>query len=68
MANMWRKFSYTDKGKRDNNITLILIPTSWLDINTMITPEMELEYPKRAQQWRTVDLPEEILHYLTIQN
>eukprot|EP00957_Ditylum_brightwellii_P156628 11921091-Ditylum_brightwellii.AAC.1 len=29
---------------------------------------MELEDPKKAQQWRTVDIPEEILHYLTIQN
>eukprot|EP00957_Ditylum_brightwellii_P035822 2715738-Ditylum_brightwellii.AAC.1 len=29
---------------------------------------MELEDPKKAQQWRTVELPEEILHYLTIQH
>eukprot|EP00957_Ditylum_brightwellii_P126563 9645966-Ditylum_brightwellii.AAC.1 len=29
---------------------------------------MELEDPKKAQQWRTVDVPEEILHYLTIWN
>eukprot|EP00957_Ditylum_brightwellii_P021904 1651886-Ditylum_brightwellii.AAC.1 len=41
MANMWRKISFTDKGKRDNNITLILILAS-------------LEDPKKAQQWRTL--------------
>eukprot|EP00957_Ditylum_brightwellii_P099102 7547824-Ditylum_brightwellii.AAC.1 len=29
---------------------------------------MELEDPKKAQQWYTVDLPEEVLHYLTIRN
>eukprot|EP00957_Ditylum_brightwellii_P006479 491297-Ditylum_brightwellii.AAC.1 len=29
---------------------------------------MELEVPKKSQQWRTVDLPKEILHYLTIRN
>eukprot|EP00957_Ditylum_brightwellii_P198185 15100860-Ditylum_brightwellii.AAC.1 len=29
---------------------------------------MELEDPKKAQQWRTVDLTEKILHYLTIWN
>eukprot|EP00957_Ditylum_brightwellii_P176763 13464164-Ditylum_brightwellii.AAC.1 len=29
---------------------------------------MELEDPKKAQQWRTVDLPEEILHYHTAAN
>eukprot|EP00957_Ditylum_brightwellii_P028841 2179242-Ditylum_brightwellii.AAC.1 len=68
MANMWRKISHTDKGKRDNNITLLSIPESWLDINTSITPKMELDYPKKAQQWRAVDLCEEISHYLTIQN
>eukprot|EP00957_Ditylum_brightwellii_P136312 10395721-Ditylum_brightwellii.AAC.1 len=55
MTNMWRKISYTDKGKRDNNITLIFV-----------TPEMDLEDSKKAQYWRTVDLPEEILHHLTI--
>eukprot|EP00957_Ditylum_brightwellii_P036240 2745419-Ditylum_brightwellii.AAC.1 len=68
MANMWRKLLYRDEGKEDNNITLILILASWPDINTIITPEIELEDPKKAQQWRTVDPPEEILHYLTIQN
>eukprot|EP00957_Ditylum_brightwellii_P019253 1451632-Ditylum_brightwellii.AAC.1 len=68
MSNMWRKTSYTDKGKQDNNITLILILASWPGINTIITPEMELKDPKKAQQWRTVHLPEEILNYLTIRN
>eukprot|EP00957_Ditylum_brightwellii_P168676 12838347-Ditylum_brightwellii.AAC.1 len=49
MANTWREISYTDKGKRDNNITLISIPESWPDINTIIAPEMELKDPKKAQ-------------------
>eukprot|EP00957_Ditylum_brightwellii_P106132 8096160-Ditylum_brightwellii.AAC.2 len=29
---------------------------------------MKLEDSKKAKQWRIVDLPVEILHYLTIQN
>eukprot|EP00957_Ditylum_brightwellii_P204735 15340626-Ditylum_brightwellii.AAC.1 len=29
---------------------------------------MELEDPKKAQRWYTVDLPEEILHYLMVRN
>ena len=45
-----------------------MIPESWPDINTIITPEMGLEGPKKAQQWHTVDLLEKILHYLTIRN
>eukprot|EP00957_Ditylum_brightwellii_P105644 8055647-Ditylum_brightwellii.AAC.1 len=48
MAKMWRKISYTDKGKRDNNITLQSIPESWPDINIIITPKMELEDLKKA--------------------
>eukprot|EP00957_Ditylum_brightwellii_P138649 10568198-Ditylum_brightwellii.AAC.1 len=39
MSNMWKNISYADKGKHDNNITSILIPGSWLDIDTIITPE-----------------------------
>eukprot|EP00957_Ditylum_brightwellii_P207438 15352980-Ditylum_brightwellii.AAC.1 len=68
MANMWKKISFADKGKQDNNITSILIPEAWPGINTIITPEMELEDPKKVQQWRTVNLPEEILHFLTVRN
>eukprot|EP00957_Ditylum_brightwellii_P005293 403679-Ditylum_brightwellii.AAC.1 len=68
MANMWKKVSYADKDKHNNNITSILILESWPDIDTIITPEYELEDPKKAHQWCTIDLPEEILHYLTIRN
>ena len=50
MANILRKISHTDKGKRDNNITLLLIPESWPDIVTIIFPKMELEDPKKAHQ------------------
>eukprot|EP00957_Ditylum_brightwellii_P133131 10150489-Ditylum_brightwellii.AAC.1 len=53
MANMWRKILYTDKGKRDYNITLLSITEAWPDIDIIITPKMELEDPKKAQQWRT---------------
>eukprot|EP00957_Ditylum_brightwellii_P033026 2504109-Ditylum_brightwellii.AAC.1 len=40
MANMWKKISYADKGKQDNNITFDSIPESWPDIDTTITPEI----------------------------
>eukprot|EP00957_Ditylum_brightwellii_P041429 3137104-Ditylum_brightwellii.AAC.1 len=53
MADMWRKISYADKGKRDDSIALLSNPESWPDINTIITPEIKLEDPKKAQQWRT---------------
>eukprot|EP00957_Ditylum_brightwellii_P080024 6085974-Ditylum_brightwellii.AAC.1 len=47
MANMWKKISYADKGKHDNNITSILSLESWPDIDKIITPEYELEDPKK---------------------
>eukprot|EP00957_Ditylum_brightwellii_P099944 7616265-Ditylum_brightwellii.AAC.1 len=66
MSNMWKKISYADKGKHDNNITSISIPESWPDMDTTITPDCELDDPPKAEQWHTVDPPEEILHYLTV--
>eukprot|EP00957_Ditylum_brightwellii_P138796 10579791-Ditylum_brightwellii.AAC.1 len=56
MANMWKKISYKDKGKRDHNITLILISESWPDINTIITPKMELEDPKKHNNGTKLDV------------
>eukprot|EP00957_Ditylum_brightwellii_P123001 9378843-Ditylum_brightwellii.AAC.1 len=50
MANIWKKISYADKGKQYNNIISNLIPESWSDTDTIITPECELEDPKKAQQ------------------
>eukprot|EP00957_Ditylum_brightwellii_P099867 7609643-Ditylum_brightwellii.AAC.1 len=62
ISNMWKKISYADKGKQDTSITSIYILESWPDMDTIITQECKLEDPKKAQQWRTRDLSEEILH------
>eukprot|EP00957_Ditylum_brightwellii_P091506 6968067-Ditylum_brightwellii.AAC.1 len=68
MSNMWKKIKFADKGNQDNNITLIQIPASWPDANTSISLQMQLEDPKSGTMWRLVELPKEILHYLTICN
>eukprot|EP00957_Ditylum_brightwellii_P000587 45208-Ditylum_brightwellii.AAC.1 len=68
MSNMWKKTAYTDKGKLDNNLTSISILLSWPDMNAAITANCELEDPPKAEQWHTLELHEEIFHYLTIQN
>eukprot|EP00957_Ditylum_brightwellii_P011568 874449-Ditylum_brightwellii.AAC.1 len=68
MSNMSKKIAYADKGKRDNNLTSISILAPWPDMNTTIMADCELEDPQKAEQWCTVELPEEILHYLIVQN
>eukprot|EP00957_Ditylum_brightwellii_P073198 5564518-Ditylum_brightwellii.AAC.1 len=47
MVNVLKTISYRDKGKQDNNIILIFILEPWPDINTIITPGIELEDPKK---------------------
>eukprot|EP00957_Ditylum_brightwellii_P108877 8305754-Ditylum_brightwellii.AAC.1 len=44
------------------------IPESWPDADITITADCELKDPKKSETWRTIDLPEEILHYLTVHN
>ena len=68
MSNMWKKIGYADKGCTENNITSISIPDTWPDMSTPILAEDVLENPKTASTWRKVDLPKEILHYLTVCN
>ena len=68
MSTMWKKIGYTDKGRIENNITLISIPDTWPDISTPISAEDILENPKTTSTWRKVDMPKEILHYLTVRN
>eukprot|EP00957_Ditylum_brightwellii_P094216 7173402-Ditylum_brightwellii.AAC.1 len=68
MSKMWKKILYADKGKHGNNMNSISIPVLWSDMNTTIMLDCELKDHKKAEQWRTVELPEEILHYFTEQN
>eukprot|EP00957_Ditylum_brightwellii_P135292 10316447-Ditylum_brightwellii.AAC.2 len=54
MSNMWKKISYADKRKLDNNLTPISILESWPDMDMTITADYELEDPKKVKQWHTV--------------
>eukprot|EP00957_Ditylum_brightwellii_P207108 15351508-Ditylum_brightwellii.AAC.1 len=68
MFTMWKKIGYADKGHVKNNITSISIPDTWPDLSTQILADDVLEDPKTSSTWRKVDLPKEILHYLTARN
>eukprot|EP00957_Ditylum_brightwellii_P147729 11249882-Ditylum_brightwellii.AAC.1 len=68
MTNMWKKIGYADKSGTENNITSISIPDTWPDISTPILADNVLENPKTATTWHKADLPDKILHYLTVHN
>eukprot|EP00957_Ditylum_brightwellii_P095828 7301012-Ditylum_brightwellii.AAC.1 len=68
MYNMWKKIGYAHKGRAENNITSISIPDTWPDMTTLILADDKLENPKTASTWHKIDVPEEILHYLTVHN
>eukprot|EP00957_Ditylum_brightwellii_P082973 6308431-Ditylum_brightwellii.AAC.1 len=68
MSQMWKKIHFTDKGKKESNVTSLQVPISWPDASLEITPQHTLEDPKLATNWKFVELPEEILHYLTVRN
>eukprot|EP00957_Ditylum_brightwellii_P155063 11803093-Ditylum_brightwellii.AAC.1 len=68
MSKMWRKIQFTDKGCKENNITSSQVSASWPETSVDISPQLELEGPKNATEWKLVDLPQEVLHYLTLCN
>eukprot|EP00957_Ditylum_brightwellii_P092670 7056394-Ditylum_brightwellii.AAC.1 len=68
MAQMWKKIQFANKGRKENNLTSIQVPASWPDISVDIIPQHELEDPKSSTEWKMIDLPQEIVHYLKICN
>eukprot|EP00957_Ditylum_brightwellii_P060752 4612799-Ditylum_brightwellii.AAC.1 len=50
----------------ENNLTSIQVPASWPDMSTQILPNHALEDPKQTTEWKTIELPQEIVHYLKI--
>eukprot|EP00957_Ditylum_brightwellii_P085604 6512074-Ditylum_brightwellii.AAC.1 len=68
MSQMWKKICFADKGQKENNLTSIQVPVLWPEALVEISPQHDLEDPKLTTEWKTVDLPQELLHYLKIQH
>eukprot|EP00957_Ditylum_brightwellii_P209103 15360335-Ditylum_brightwellii.AAC.1 len=68
MAQMWKKIQFANKGRKENNLTSIQGPASWPEASVNITPQHELNNPKSSTEWKTIDLPQEKVHYLRIHN
>eukprot|EP00957_Ditylum_brightwellii_P050896 3860126-Ditylum_brightwellii.AAC.1 len=68
MAQMWKKICFTDKGRKENNLTSIQVLVSWSEMLTITPPNHDLEDPKSTTEWKTINLPQEIVHYLKLRN
>eukprot|EP00957_Ditylum_brightwellii_P174930 13319954-Ditylum_brightwellii.AAC.1 len=53
---------------KENNLTFIQILASWPEILTDIPSHHDLEDPKSTTEWKTINLPQERVHYLKIHN
>eukprot|EP00957_Ditylum_brightwellii_P131635 10039535-Ditylum_brightwellii.AAC.1 len=64
MAQIWKKIQFADKGRKKNNLTSIQVLASWPDMSMETLPNHDIEDPKQTIEWKTIDLPQEIVHYL----
>eukprot|EP00957_Ditylum_brightwellii_P211781 15366593-Ditylum_brightwellii.AAC.1 len=68
MAQVWKRICFADKGMKENNLTSTQAPASWPDMSTHILPNHDLEDPNQNTEWKTIELPQDIVHYLNIGN
>eukprot|EP00957_Ditylum_brightwellii_P134486 10252557-Ditylum_brightwellii.AAC.1 len=68
MAYIWEKIQFADKGRKENSLTSIQVLASWPEILMDTPPDHDLEDPKSTTEWKMIDLPQEIVHYLKLCN
>jgi hypothetical protein len=67
-AEMYRKVKAVRGKYNTGGFTSIDVPTSWPAAHTDLTESQDLPDPKKATEWKTVDLPDEIVYYLLTRN
>eukprot|EP00957_Ditylum_brightwellii_P161682 12309762-Ditylum_brightwellii.AAC.1 len=50
------EIQFADKGRKENNLTLIQVPASWPEILMNTPPNHDLEDLKSTTEWKTIDL------------
>eukprot|EP00957_Ditylum_brightwellii_P148303 11291150-Ditylum_brightwellii.AAC.1 len=68
MQQVWKKIGYADTKNIDSSITNLQIPITWPSNISDERSNIELDNPKRANYWRTVDTPKEVAFYLKLRN
>eukprot|EP00957_Ditylum_brightwellii_P004797 365641-Ditylum_brightwellii.AAC.1 len=66
MPTVWKKISHTHKKNHQGKITSLRIPESWPHIGEDINTTTTLENPKKANEWRLIETPPEIVQYLKL--
>eukprot|EP00957_Ditylum_brightwellii_P068698 5215117-Ditylum_brightwellii.AAC.1 len=68
MAQMLKKICFAEKRRKKSNLTSIQVLVSWPEMLMDIPPKHDLEDPNSTTEWKTIDLPQEIAHYLKLRN
>eukprot|EP00957_Ditylum_brightwellii_P085516 6504541-Ditylum_brightwellii.AAC.1 len=68
MQHLWKKIGYADKKNIDYSITNLQNPITWLSTTSDEQSTVELDNPKKAKYWRTVNTPKEVAFYLKLRN
>eukprot|EP00957_Ditylum_brightwellii_P025499 1927423-Ditylum_brightwellii.AAC.1 len=66
MARVWKKIGHTDKKHEAGSISSLQIPIIWPSIECDENLIHNLDNPKKATHWRTVETPKEIAFYLKL--
>jgi hypothetical protein len=67
-AAMYRKIQAVRGKFNSSGFTSIEVPSSWPPAHSHLPNAQALPDPKKATEWKTVDLPDEIVYYLLLRN
>jgi hypothetical protein len=65
---LYRKIKAVRGLNNKSGFTSIKVPTSWPSAHSETDNIQDLPNPKTATEWKTIDLPDEIVYYLLTQN
>eukprot|EP00957_Ditylum_brightwellii_P116667 8899492-Ditylum_brightwellii.AAC.1 len=65
---VWAEIGYADKKKNIGSISSLQVLVRWPDVHDGTVNVTNLDNPKNAEYWKTVETPKEIATYLKLQN
>eukprot|EP00957_Ditylum_brightwellii_P065631 4977597-Ditylum_brightwellii.AAC.1 len=68
MQQVWKKIGHADTKHIDSLITTLQISITWPSTTCDEHSTIELDNPKTANYWQTVDTPREVAFYLKLRN
>eukprot|EP00957_Ditylum_brightwellii_P021048 1585902-Ditylum_brightwellii.AAC.1 len=68
MKKVWTKIGHANKKKEMGSISLLQVPITWPDADVDKSTVAQLNNPKEAEYWKTVETPKERAIYLKLRN